>query len=94
MSLSTKLQKKVLLTKKPTEAILPVLDLLLGLFTVRVMTFQPVVTEVSSFASSSISNSDKMKLKLCENSSLPKQTFYSHEKRIFQLKIGVFSFAK
>ena len=52
MSLSTKLQKQVLITKNPTEATLPVLDLILSSFTVRVITFEPVVAQLSSFASS------------------------------------------
>ena len=43
MSLLRKLYKQVLLNFKPTEATLPVLDLILSLFTARVLTFEPLV---------------------------------------------------
>ena len=49
MSLSQKLYNQVLLIFKPTEAISPVLDLILSLFTARVLTFEPLVAELPSF---------------------------------------------
>ena len=52
MSLSTKLYEQALLVKKPTESTLPVLDLISSSFKVRVITFEPLVAQLPSFASS------------------------------------------
>ena len=43
MRLLRKLYKRVLLIFKPTETTLPVLDLILSLFTARVLIFEPLV---------------------------------------------------
>ena len=52
MSLSRKLYKQALLFFKPTEATLPVLGLILSLFTARVLNFEPLVAQLPSFFSS------------------------------------------
>ena len=49
MGLSRKLYEQVLFFFKPTEAPLSVLDLILSLFTTRVLTFEPLVTQRPSF---------------------------------------------
>ena len=50
MGLSRKLYKQALLTFKPTEANLSVLDFILSLFTARVITVEPLVVQLSSFS--------------------------------------------
>ena len=49
MGLSRKLYEQALLTFKPTEATSSVLDLILSLFTARVITFEPLVAQLPSF---------------------------------------------
>ena len=80
MSLSQKLLNQVLLIFKPTEATSPVLDLILSLFTARVLTFEPLVAQLPSCLCSwpsSKSNFAKFKLKLCEHYFKLKQAFFS-----------------
>ena len=49
MGLSRKLYEQALLTFKPTEATSSVLDLILSLFTARVITFEPLVRTAPIF---------------------------------------------
>ena len=49
MGLSRELYEQALLTCKPTEATSSVLDLILSLFTTRVITFEPMVAQRPSF---------------------------------------------
>ena len=53
MGLSRKLYEQVLLVFKTTEATSSVLDLILSLFTARVITFEPPVAQLPSFSCSS-----------------------------------------
>ena len=50
MSLSRKLYEQALLIFKPTEATWSVLDLILSLFTARVIAFEPPIAQVPSFS--------------------------------------------
>ena len=78
MSLSRELYKQALLTLKPTEATSSVLHFILSLFTARVITFEPLVSQLPSFSCSSPlikSNFAKIKPKLCEHSLKLKQAF-------------------
>ena len=78
MSLSRKLYEQVLLIFKVTEATSSVLDLILSLFTARVITFEPMVAQlpsVSCSCPSTISNFAKIKSELCEHSFKLKQAF-------------------
>ena len=52
MGLSRKLYEQALLTFKPTVATSSVLDLILSLFTARVITFEPLVAQLPSFSCS------------------------------------------
>ena len=52
MSLSQKLYEQVLLIFKATEATSSVLDLILSLFTARVITFEPMVAQLPSVSCS------------------------------------------
>ena len=52
MGLSRKLYEQVLLIFKATEATSLVLDLILSLFTARVITFEPMVAQLPSFSCS------------------------------------------
>ena len=49
MRLSRKLHKQALLPFRPTEATSLVLDLILSLFTARVLTYEPLVAQLPSF---------------------------------------------
>ena len=49
MSLSQKFYEQALLILKPTEATSPVLDLILSLFTARVLTFEPLIAQLPYF---------------------------------------------
>ena len=78
MGLSRKLYEQALLTFKPTEATSSVLDLILSLFTARVITFEPMVAQLPSFSCSwpsTISNFVKIEIELCEHSFTLKQAF-------------------
>ena len=78
MCLSRKLYEQVLLIFKATEATSSVLDLILSLFTARVITFEPPVAQLPYFSCSSpstISNFAKIKNELCEHSFKLKQAF-------------------
>ena len=78
MGLSRKLYEQVLLIFKATEATSSVLDLILSLFTARVITFEPMVAQLPSFSCSwslTISNFAKTKSELCEHSFKLKQAF-------------------
>ena len=50
MSLSQKLYEQALLFFKPTEATSSILDLILCLFTARVITFESVVAQLPFFS--------------------------------------------
>ena len=50
MCLSRKLYRQALLIFKPTEATSSVLDLILSLFTARVIIFEPLVAQLPSFS--------------------------------------------
>ena len=78
MGLSRKLYEQVLLIFKATEATSSVLDLILSLFTARVITFEPKDAQLPSFSCSwplTISNFAKTKSELCEHSVKLKQAF-------------------
>ena len=50
MELSRKLHKQALLSFRPTEPTSPVLNLILSLFTARVLTFEPLVAQLPFFS--------------------------------------------
>ena len=52
MDLSQKLYDQALLLFKPTEATSSVLDLILSLFTARLITFEPLVAQLPSYSCS------------------------------------------
>ena len=52
MGLSRELYNQALLTLKPTEATLSVLDFFLSLFTAQVINFEPLVSQLPSFSCS------------------------------------------
>ena len=96
MGLPRILYEQACLYWKPTEAILSVLDLILSLFTLWVVTFEPLIAQFPSLANSepsSISNFVKLRSKLCDPSFMPKQAFYTPETSRFQLIIGIFRVA-
>ena len=78
MGLSRKLYKQAVLTFKATEATSSVLDLILSMFTARVITFEPMVAQLPSFSCSwplTISNFAKIESELCQHSFKLKQAF-------------------
>ena len=78
MGLSRKLYEQVLLIFKATEATSSVLNLILSLFTARVITFEPMVAQLPFFSCSwplTISNFAIIENELCEHSFKLKQAF-------------------
>ena len=52
MDVSRKLYGQLLLSQIPTEATLPVLDFILSLFTIWIITFEPLIAQFPSLANS------------------------------------------